>query len=74
MSLIPCETREKKKTFHRIFKHFYVVFVFATHSDTVFYTTVPEDSPRRIGSRYGSVSLTSQSSDTVPYPETLSYA
>ena len=41
------------------------------HDGTVFCTAVPGDSPRRIGSRYGTVSLASQSRDTVPYPETL---
>ena len=71
MSLIPCETWEKKKKFHRIFKHFYGINLFVTHSSTVFYTALPGGSPRMIGSSYGSVSLASQSRDTMPYPETL---
>ena len=62
---------EKNEKFNQIFKHLCIISVLVMHKGTVFYTAVPGDSSRRIGSRYGSVSLASQSRDTVPYPETL---
>ena len=68
MSLVPLvengETRKKKKEFYRIFQHFCII-------SALFYITVSGDCPRTIGSRYGSVSLASQSRDTEPCPETL---